>query len=162
MRHLSATEEFALYHPEISVWDEGAERQDDVHAVSESDSSSSYSSSGRGSSSEDEERSHAFLATVNETGITRAPSEQCDTMRVFRHSRTRMFHYSHVTSSDKTGCGRWLSEAYYVFSAPTDLVYPKCKHCFGHYVRNDPPSAPSSIRWRSPLVSPEASSKVPH
>ena len=87
-----------------------------------------------GSSSKEEEQSHALLASVTEASGTKAPSGSCDTMRAFRHSRTRMLHYGHVLHSDKTGCGRLLSEAYYVFSDSTDLVYPKCQHCFGHYV----------------------------
>ena len=40
------------------------------------------------------------------------PNEKCDTLRAFRHSRTKMVHYGHVDFADKTGCGRLLSEAY--------------------------------------------------
>ena len=52
-------------------------------------------------------------------------------MRFFRHNRTKMVHCGHVDHSDKTGCGRKLSEAYYLHVGSVDNVYPKCKHCFG-------------------------------
>ena len=54
-----------------------------------------------------------------------------DMMRHFRHNRTKMVHCGHVEHSDKTGCGRKLSEAYYLHVGSVENVYPKCKHCFG-------------------------------
>lgn len=52
-------------------------------------------------------------------------------MRHFRHSRTKMAHCGHVEHADKTGCGRKLSEAYYLHVGSVAHVHPKCKHCFG-------------------------------
>ena len=134
VEHLSSTEEYALYHPSVGVWNEETQAASKAQTIDSSSSSSEESDSSSGSSSEEEEQSHALLASVTEASGTKAPSGSCDTMRAFRHSRTRMLHYGHVLHSDKTGCGRLLSEAYYVFSDSTDLVYPKCQHCFGHYV----------------------------
>ena len=99
------------------------------------DSSSSGSDSSPSSSDSEEEEeveaSHAILDFHQGGGKASVPSESADTMLVFRHSRTKMLHYGHVTHSDRTGCGRLLSESYYCFKKSVDLAFPKCKVCFG-------------------------------
>ena len=100
---------------------------------SDTGSDSSVTSS---SDSEEELEQEAGLAAIDllPTGSMRAqPSDQCDTMLMYRHSRTKMLHCGHVSSCERTGCGRQLSEAYYLFKfkGDSDPVFPKCKICFG-------------------------------
>lgn len=128
--HLKVEEEFALMNPSIASAASTGEQEE---AETQSIGSSSESESSSSDSDSDEEPCHAILAAKNEEHSVRAPSSQCDTMRAFRHSRTKMLHYGHNVHSDKTGCGRLLSEAYYVFPTSTEFAYPKCKHCFGHF-----------------------------
>ncbi len=78
------------------------------------------------------------------------PNEKGDVSLAFRHSRTKMVHYGHVEFADRTGCGRPLSEAYYVFSDDVESVYTHnarsvlvaCRYDFGSLwtldVRNVP------------------------
>ena len=97
-----------------------------------SDDSSSSSTSEGSEIEEEAEVGQAIIEAHHDAESRALPSESSDTMCVYRHSRTKMLHYGNVHSSDKTGCGRMLSEAYYAFKSPTDLVFPKCKVCFGH------------------------------
>ena len=98
-----------------------------------SGSSDSSDSSSQSSSDADEEveAGHVVIDAVHERDRMTLPSENADTMTLFRHGRTRMLHYGHVSSSEKTGCGRLLSEAYYEFKTDPDKAFPKCKVCFG-------------------------------
>ena len=106
-----------------------AEASADVPSHSGSDTSVTSSSD-----SEEEFEQEAGLASIDllPSGRMQAqPSDQCDTMLLYRHCRTKMLHCGHVSSSDKTGCGRHLPEAYYLFKGDRDPVFPKCKICFG-------------------------------
>ena len=96
------------------------------------ESSSSDTDASTNSTDESEcELHHAYIGVYHEQGSRAMPSEKSDTMKVYRHSRTKMLHYAHVEHSDRTGCGRSISEAYYVYSADPDVAFPKCKVCFG-------------------------------
>ena len=122
VEYLKPTEEFPL---------RGLASSDDL--VSD-DSSSSDSSDSTAKS--DCEFSHAYIDAYHEgsAGGLRGraiPAEKSDTLKVYRHSRTRMSHYGHVDHSDRTGCGRAISEAYYVYKSDPDAAFPKCKVCFG-------------------------------
>ena len=122
VEYLKPTEEFPL---------RGLASSDDL--VSD-DSSSSDSSDSTAKS--DCEFSHAYIDAYHEgsAGGLRGraiPAEKSDTLKVYRHSRTRMLHYGHVDHSDRTGCGRAISEAYYVYKSDPDAAFPKCKVCFG-------------------------------
>lgn len=90
------------------------------------------SSSSNSEEEEEVEASHALIDVHQQAGRSAVPAELLDTMTVYRHSRTKMVHYGHVTHSDKTGCGRMLSEAYYTFKGSLDTAFPKCKVCFGN------------------------------
>lgn len=96
-----------------------------------SSSSSSDDSSSSSSAEEEGEAGHALIDTFHDKDRVVSPSAKSDLMRAFRHGRTKVVHCGHVEHSDRTGCGRLLSEAYYVLSADINLSFPKCKHCFG-------------------------------
>ena len=107
-------------------------RGTEAHSSS-SQSSSSDEESDVSDSSSDEDQEAGLAAIEEHHEVVRAamPSLNSDMMRFFRHNRTKMVHCGHVDHSDKTGCGRKLSEAYYLHVGSVDNVYPKCKHCFG-------------------------------
>ncbi len=119
MKYLAPDEEMTL---------RGSDRQSSPSYSSSSDDSSEGSGS---SSEEDHEASLAVIEEHHETVRAAMPSLKSDLMRHFRHNRTKMVHCGHVEHSDKTGCGRKLSEAYYLLVGSVDHIYPKCKHCFG-------------------------------
>lgn len=89
VEHLSDADEYAriCFVPWSNGW---LKRQGVPQKISDSSLSSSESSDSSNSSFEEEEQSHALIASANETVAASAPSSQCDTVRVFRRSRTRM------------------------------------------------------------------------
>ena len=103
----------------------------ETDAASSDDSSSSSSDS---SEEREVEASHAVLHVVNGSGHAKLPGKQFDQLKVIRRSRTKIIHYGHTIHSDRTGCGRLLSEAYYTYASDVERAFPKCKHCFGHVV----------------------------
>ena len=125
LEYLTPEEEFAwnVTSPqEVSPFHEMSSDGEDVASVV------SFSSS---STDEDEGPAMAMVEALNNRHGPRAPSVKCDMMLMYRHKRTKMLHYGHVSDINRTGCGRLLSESYYEFSDDADLVFPKCKHCFG-------------------------------
>ena len=87
--HLNDTEEYALYHGSMGGWSDEKPGSQGARVIADSSPSSSSSSDDESSSDEEEEQSQALLSSVNETGRMTGPSDQCDTMRVLRHSRTK-------------------------------------------------------------------------
>jgi len=84
-------------------------QEEELDEISEPDSSSTSSSL--------EEEVHGGMAAISHH------LEGTKRMTLFRHSRTNMVHYGNVLCSEKTGCGRLLSQAYYVLTGEADQFF---------------------------------------
>ncbi len=105
--------------------------QRDLREV-EPPSPSSSSSSDSSLAELEVQAAHAMIDAYHDKAKVKQVSAKADTCRIFRHARTKVVHYGHCEHSDKTGCGRLISEAYYViYPVHVELCFPKCKHCFG-------------------------------
>ena len=123
MTFLDPNEEFAMNAPQQVIGDS--------QSVSSSDDSSVDSEVSHSEDDEECEASHALTDAYHNEGRFLEPSANSDSMTMYRHVRTRMVHCGHVQHSDRTGCGRSVSEQYMLFRGDVDVAFPKCKMCFG-------------------------------
>eukprot|EP00435_Cladocopium_sp_Y103_P026948 s793_g6.t1 len=123
MTFLNPDEEFAM--------NASTQVEKDSQSLSSSDDSSVGSVVSDSEDDEECEASHALIDVYHMEGRSLGPSANSDSMTLYRHIRTRMIHCGHVQHSDKTGCGRAVSEQYMAFRGDVDVAFPKCKLCFG-------------------------------
>ena len=61
----------------------------------------------------------------------KAVSSFANTYMIYRHSTRKTVHYGHLSDSDKLACNRHLSAMFRQSFEDPEVLWPKCKDCFG-------------------------------
>lgn len=104
--------------------------EDFIQPIESSDSSSREDASDSEASSAESALAEISKATSSK-GEHRTISQHAVLDVMFRHKRTKVLHYGHAESDNKTACGRTLSSTYSPFYGDPERAWPHCTACWG-------------------------------